>query len=263
MPKPSPPLLFDDLTDDDIDSLIAHPHWEPLGENTDALIAELPLTTERAERTTLLTWIYSQQGVASFEELAAKLTGFPSMPKRKKHLRGSLRALERLRLVSIVTFAEVESDDEGEAAEGIEPKAAGESGSGEGEVGAPDPTGGTDDGAAVGRLSMISLTWTGMVWLRRAWGARERLARHRSIVEVHLSLVEEEDGGKSNDAYWVENLVSTDSVPGAAAKRARRVAEVPAISSIFALAHAAKLDAKASERRQKTNKASAKAANSR
>lgn len=267
MPQsPSPLPSFDDLTDDDIDALIAHPHWEPLGETIDALIAKLPLTTERAERTTLLTWLYSQQGVASFEELAAKLAGFPSMPKRKKHLRGTLRALERLRLVSIVTFAEVEGesqvDDDAHETGSMESKDIGAGSRDAEDAAAPDPSGVGDDGV-VGRLSMVSLTWTGVVWLRRAWGARERLARHRNILEVHQSLIEEEDGGKSNDAYWVENLVSTDSVPGAAAKRAQRIADVPAISSIFALAHAAKLEATAGRRVKPSTKASTKAISSR
>lgn len=225
----SPP--YAQLSDEEIDALIAHPHWEPLGDALDTLITQLPGTTQRVERTTLLTWLYAEQGVAGFDELAAKLTGFESLPKRKKHLRGALRALEKLRLVSIVTFA-----------------AEGAANAPEGEQEAPEPPGNSEDeevssgvglgdeGEGIGRNSMISLTWTGMVWLRRAWEARERLCRHRSILEVHAALVEEEDEGKSNDAYWVENIIGAH--PEGSAKRAQQIAQVPAMRSIFDLAAA-------------------------
>jgi hypothetical protein len=195
----------DGLTDAQIDELIAHPHWESLGPKIDALIPEIAPTSARAERTTLLTWIYEQQGAASFEELAERLTGKASVPKRKKHLRQALRAMEKLFLVSIVNFPGEKPD-------------------------APDP-----DEDVVGKSSLVSLTWTGMLWLRRAWSARERLARHGSIEAVHRNLVAEEDETGWGDPYWVERVCTVD--PEGPQRRAHRVLEAfPSVTSIFDLA---------------------------
>lgn len=204
-PQSTASQLPEHLTDAQIDELIAHPYWESLGADIDALVAHVPQSTERAERTTILTWIYAQQGVATFEELSGKLTGLASRPKRKKHLRQALRAMEKLFLVSIVNFP---GDDED----------------------APEP-----DEDVVGKNSLVSLTWTGMLWMRRAWAARERLSRHRNIDLVHQDLVEEEEEAGWNDPYWVENVSSVD--PEGSQRRAQRVIEAfPSITSIFDLA---------------------------
>jgi len=204
-PKSSVNLQHDDLSDAQIDELIAHPYWESLGPEVDALVQHVPPTTERAERTTILTWIYTQQGVSGFDELSQRLTGLANLPKRKKHLRQALRAMEKLFLVSIVNFP---GDDED----------------------APEP-----DDDVVGKNSLISLTWTGMLWLRRAWAARERLSRHRNITVVHQELVEEEEESGWADPYWVENVCNAD--PEGTRRRAQRVVEAfPSITSIFDLA---------------------------
>lgn len=204
-PQPTASRLLEDPTDAQIDELIAHPYWESLGADIDGLIAHVPQSTERAERTTILTWIYTQQGVATFEELSAKITGLASLPKRKKHLRQALRAMEKLFLVSIVNFPGDDAD-------------------------APEP-----DEDVVGKNSLVSLTWTGMLWMRRAWAARERLARHRAIELVHQDLVEEEEEAGWNDPYWVENVSSVD--PEGSQRRAQRVMQAfPSITSIFDLA---------------------------
>lgn len=204
-PEPTASHLPEHLTDAQIDDLIAHPYWESLGSEIEALIARAPQSTERAERTTILTWIYAQQGVATFDELSRKLTGLATLPKRKKHLRQALRAMEKLFLVSIVNFRGDDAD-------------------------APDP-----DEDVVGKNSLVSLTWTGMLWLRRAWAARERLSRHRSMEIVHRDLVEEEEEAGWNDPYWVENVFSVD--PEGSQRRTQRVIEAfPTITSIFDLA---------------------------
>jgi hypothetical protein len=205
-PDPAFPFLpTGSLSDAQIDALMAHPHWESLGPEIDALAAHNPPTTQRADRTTVLTWIYQRQGVASFEELSEKLTGMSSVPKRKKHLRQALRAMERMLLVGIVNFPGDEDD-------------------------APEP-----DEDVVGRSSLVSLTWTGMLWLRRAWTARERLARHRAIELVHRELVAEEDESGWADPYWVENVCRAHS-QGEAPCAQEVAPALPAITSIFDLA---------------------------
>ncbi len=88
----------------------------------------------------------------------------------------------------------------------------------------------------IGKNSLISLTWTGMVWLRRAWAARARLASEANIRLVHQNMVEEEDAGKANDPFWVENISTVD--PEGPARRAERIKAVatPGIASVFDLA---------------------------
>lgn len=204
------PEPFAGLTDRDIDELLTHPYWEALGTDLDALIDCLPPTTVTCERTTILTWIYQCKGVMSFLELSERITGFDNISRRKKHLREYLRGLEKLMLISIVNFP---TEGDAQDAADIEP--------------------------GLGRNSLISLTWTGMVWLRRAWQARAKFATPRNIIHVHLNLVAEEDDGKANEPYWVENITSVD--PDGSARRAQRIAEaIPAINSVFSLAQSMK-----------------------
>lgn len=192
------------LTQPQVDGLISHTYWQALGPAVDALIAQLPPTTERAERTTVLTWIYQRRGVATLGELSARLTGLANLPKRKKHLRQALRAMEKLMMVSIVNFP---GDDEE----------------------APGP-----DEDVVGKSSLVSLTWTGMLWLRRAWAAREHLCRDADPVAIHQQLVSEEDEAGWNDPYWVENVSCVD--PDAEARQqAGGVGHPPRITSVFDL----------------------------
>jgi len=134
-----------------------------------------------------------------------KLTGLATQPKRKKHLRQVLRAMEKLLLVRIVNFP------------GGEPDAS------------------PPDEEVLGKNSLISLTWTGMLWLRRAWSARERLSRNCDVVTVHQNLVDEEEDGGWGDPYWVDTgcRVSPDSDQGQALQV---VDAFPAVSSIFDLA---------------------------
>lgn len=206
MPQDLPAPLPAALPDAQIDALVEHPHWEPLGADLDALALQVPATSERAERTTLLTWIHAQQGVATFEELSQKLTGLASLPKRKKHLRQALRAMERMLLVHIVNFPGDDPD-------------------------APEP-----DEDVVGRNSLVSLTWTGMLWLRRAWSARERLARHRDIALVHRDLIAEEEEAGWTDPYWVENVCNLEAEPTQRPAERARKARAP-VTSIFDLAN--------------------------
>jgi hypothetical protein len=192
------------ITDAQIDDLIAHPYWEKLDQGVDALIEMLPATAPQFERTTVLTWIYQQQGVMTFLELVERIASEEGIILKKRHARAGLRRMQKLLLVSIDNFP-----DEKTLPEDV-----------------------VED--EIGGRSMISLTWTGMIWLRRAWQARARLAVPASVVRIHRLLVEEEDDGKANEPYWVENISGAD--PQGPARRARRIMEVvPAANSIFSL----------------------------
>lgn len=189
-----------------IDSLLDHPYFEPLEPALDALVRGIPLESEVCERTTILSWIYLGNGVITFLELADRITGNPNMTLRKKTLRGVLRVMEKLHLIGVVNFP----GDEG-ASEDVE-----------------------ED--VIGRSSMISLTWTGMVWMRRAWAARAARMGHRFVDRVHQEFVAEEDEGKGNDPYWVENVSGVDPEMMAMAQRAtKQKTSRPPVTSIFDL----------------------------
>jgi len=208
MPKTaaSPSQEHEELTDEQLSQLIAVEHWALLEPDLDALTVHVPSTTVVPERTTILTWIYQQRGVMSFAELAERITGFESVTARKRQLRAMLRGLEKLLLISIVNFTGEVSTDEGDSQDEV-----------------------------IGKNSMVSLTWTGMVWMRRAWAARARLASTRSIEAVHKLMVDEEDDGKANDPFWVENISTVD--PEGPGRRAERIQSFsPGIASVFDLA---------------------------
>lgn len=164
----------------DIEDYLAHPHWEVMDAEPDALARRLPRTAGKFGRTTVLTWIYLQRGVATFVELAERLDGVESISMRKRMLRRVIRSMEKSRLLSIVNFP----DEDGVVVE--------------------------EGDEVVGGSSLISITWTGMVWMRRAWSARVSLARSTSLELAHETLSDEEDSVKCNDLYWVENLSSSD-----------------------------------------------------
>lgn len=196
-----------DLEGIDLEEFLAHPHWEVMDSEPDALTRQLPKRATKFWRTTILTWIYLQRGVATFVDLADRLDGVESVSMRKRMLRRVLRSMEKSRLITIVNFP----DQEGEA---------------------------FDEGdEVVGGFSVISITWTGMagmVWMRRAWNARMSLARTTSLDVAHETICEEEDSIKGNDLYWVEHLNGSDR-EGVRGAILEIKAKNPPLSSVFDL----------------------------
>ena len=204
------------LNDEQINAMLALPHWESLGDDIDTMIGHIPEKTTQCERTTMLSWLYANKGVMSFLEISDKITGEPgdSISRRKKHVRMVLRGMERLRLVEITNFPLDEP------------------------VVPAEESPATDDNA-LGKASLVSLTWLGMVWMRRAWQARQALvknihARNR-VRYIHQELVLEEDDGKGCEPVWVENISNAD--PDGPERRMARIREVmPRITNIFDMA---------------------------
>jgi hypothetical protein len=201
----------------DIDALLDHPYWEPMEDKLERLAYGVPETSQEYERTTILTWLYRGNGVLTFLDLSDRITAPLTVTERKKSARQVLRLMETVHLVSIVNFPDPE-----EAAEDFE--------------------------GVIGRKSLVSLTWTGMVWLRRAWAARAKIMGATFDPSIHADFVQEEDDGKCTNPYWVENLIGADPEMAAMAKRAgihRKLGiegrgapptSKPAVSSIFDLA---------------------------
>lgn len=163
-----------------LDELVANPNWAQIDGPLHDLLMQLPKTSFEIERTTILTWMYQNTGVITFEELVEMIQK-GEVRQRKKNLRQVLRNLEDLKLIHVINF--------------------------------PDPQRGVtieDNEGVVGRNSMFELTWLGMVWLRRAWMARKNLMRSCSYEYAHRVTTEEEDEGKKNSPAWVENI----SMPG-------------------------------------------------
>jgi len=169
--------LHDD-SKDEIDTLIWELPWDPLPDRLVVAIAVLPSTAETCFRMDILSWIYLQQGYMTFEELACRFTGFEHTSEAKRSLRNCLRSMRKTMLVSIHNFAIKEG-------------------------GAPAPD------REIGKGSLISLSWFGMKWLERGWQARLCVLRRspdpEEILQSHLQMCDEEDEGKANDPYWIDD----------------------------------------------------------
>lgn len=90
----------------DIEDFLTHPHWERMDEELHRLVEHVPQTSQRCERTTILSWLYQREGVSTFTMLADRIRGIESQIMRKRAMRRTLRTMERLNLVSVITFAE-------------------------------------------------------------------------------------------------------------------------------------------------------------
>lgn len=202
----SPGELF--LTHEFLSELVAVEHWAPLEPQLHKLTEAVETSASVGYRTTLLTWLYAEQGVMAYREISQRIVGSNTEEtyRSRRDLRNKLAKMQSLLLVSIVHFP---GDDQDE--------------------------GNQDEPRVVGKNSMVSLTWAGMVWLRRAWAARARLAGpRRSIAQVHRDMCEEEDVGRALEAFWVDNITTVSSE--GPSERAKRIRACKGVASVFDLA---------------------------
>lgn len=210
--------------DGDMDDLMANPYWEQLDDPIASYVRAIPPTSEISERTTILTWLYQENGVLTFEGLVDRIETPENLTYRKKTIRRTLRYMQDLHLVRVVNFAGEDDVTEGstDASHASEDM--------------------TDElQTNVGQNSMVSLTWTGMVWLRRAWAARAKLINGRpgKVLSVHKIMVEEEDEGRATEPVWVENISGKDPDLGDMRERqAEQIRRKPIANSVFDLASA-------------------------
>lgn len=197
---------YDALEGVNIDELIAHPYWEQIDAHLHDLIMSLPAEGLPMQRTTLLSWLYQSSGVLTFNDLASKIESDDSISKTKRFLRVSLRAMQRIHLLTTVNFTGDLEEDEAESVD--------------------------DD--QIGRHTLVSITWTGMIWLRRAWNARMSLMKRMSLENAHAHFCEEEDEDRAIEPFWVESINGQDPEVKALATRAQ-VHMSKAVNSVFQL----------------------------
>jgi len=197
---------YDALEGVNIDELIAHPYWEQIDAPLHDLIMSLPAEGLPLQRTTLLSWMYQSSGVLTFNELATKIQSDDPIWKTKRFLRVSLRAMQRIHLLTTVNFTGELEEDEAESV----------------------------DEDQIGRHTLVSITWTGMIWLRRAWTARMSFMSKKGLMMAHEHFCEEEDEDRAIEPYWVESINGQDPEVKALAARAQ-VHMSKAVNSVFQL----------------------------
>lgn len=161
-PSRPPPVI--EWTPEQIDKIASETSCFPLGPALDDLIALLPDTAIRCDRTTVLTWAYKMSGLIGFNQLWERMTGYRDERAARKAVTGVLRTMEAHALVTLVHFG---ADAPKKSAEGV--------------------NGGT----------AVELTTRGMIWLAHAWTARKQVAKNIGLINAHQQLCEEEEEGKA------------------------------------------------------------------
>jgi len=178
------------------------PYWECLENHLHQLVFELPSDGLLAHRSTLLSWIYQENGVITFADLIKRVKLDKSNHSHSRRgLRCTLKGMHRINLINIVTPKSCTQGDQDKDKEDDDSDTASSNPSTE---------------VIIAGKSRIFLTWAGMVWIRRSWTARFALMQRSPLLEVHNHICSEEDEGRSVDPYWVENLFNSpkeDSFP--------------------------------------------------
>jgi len=169
--KPTPrPAQVVQWTPEQIDAIASETNWFPLGPDLDSLIAHVPQTSKRCERTTVLTWAYQMSGLIGFRQIWERMTGYHSERAARKHTTSVLRTMLAHQLITRIHFP---------------------------------AEGGSKSADGINEGSAFELTTRGMVWLAHAWTARRNLARMVGVVTAHEVITAEEDDGKGYAPHYV------------------------------------------------------------
>lgn len=164
-----------------------HPSLPSLPVELHELTKIVPLSSSALERTTVLTWMYHNNGTITVSELASRLqNGEGIIGLKRRSARRALAGLHKIGAVAYIGLADPEDtpDKEDEC-----------------------PANGENQ-----RTETVSLTDKGMLWLHRAWRARQAANGPGSIHDLrytHMVLLEEEEDGKGNEPYWLEGADRT------------------------------------------------------
>ena len=205
MPMSSKPsgLLFVtmDVTEDEFDALISDRPWSPMSPDLEELIRQLPEQQERCTRTSVLAWAHAREGLIGLSQIYRNLTGYKDVHSARKHTGRILRLMVRQGLLKEIHFT------------ADAPRHASSTGLNEG--------------------SAFEMTGAGVVYLRGAMLARQRLARHAGLQEAHRVMSEEEDDGRSHEEHYLTNVTIRDAGGKASTTRNKRL-----LNSVFGLAAA-------------------------
>lgn len=197
--------------------------WHPLAAELVGIMSIVPKQSASLERTTVLTWIYLNEGLMTFGDVAARVGPNINGTSQKRMARRALRGLQRL---GAITVAEILSSEE--AANTTEPaKHTGAC------PGVPD-----DQASGIALNTIVYITRRGMTWLQRAWHARRmslESTRDTELEEVHELYLHEEEDGKGTEPHWLESFGNNEQAP-----ETKTTGEVTAwmgksISSVFQL----------------------------
>lgn len=164
--------------------------WYALDAHHCDLLHIVPSRSKGLERTTILTWMYLQQGSISFDQLVCRVAGDDFKTLKKKYVRRAMRGLARIGAATL---------------HNIEP-------AGPKEVHPEIDSDAKDGEAPIGKHTTAEITSAGMTWLRRAWQARYIGMDDRPALLswIHEEYLLEEEDGKGNEPYWIEKFGGTD-----------------------------------------------------
>jgi hypothetical protein len=185
-----------EITEEQLDTLISDRPWSPLPADLETVVTQLPQTEPRCVRSTVLAWAHRHQGLIGYSQVHGALTGYRDLRAARKHAASILNLMSKQRLLSRVHFA------------ADAPKS--------------DPDG-TNEGTA------FEMTAAGVIYLRGACLARQKLALGCGMLTAHTIISEEEDGGRAHELHYLPSVIVRDAA-GRSSTRQRMV------NSVFGLA---------------------------
>lgn len=188
-----------ELTEEQLQLLVSDRPWSPLPEDLEQIVQQLPHIEERCVRTSILVWAHRLEGLIGFSQVWSALTGYGDTRATRK---AAARALDRMVRQKLLTKLHFNADAPSASPDGI------------------------NEGTA------FEMTGTGLLYLRGACVARQKLARSCSLAEAHRIISDEEDDGNSHDLHYLAGVLVRD----ASGKRSVRHQKL--INSVFGLATA-------------------------
>lgn len=146
----------------------------------------VPPTSATLERTTILTWIYQNDGVLEFLELVSRFDADQFPATKRRNIRRALVGLSRIGAITLINVAGgmttvvcgAELNEESEKT------------------------------TRIGDTTHAILARPGMTWMLRAWGARYKaMGRNPANLSwAHKVFLEEEEEGKGTEGHWIESM---------------------------------------------------------
>lgn len=176
-----------------------NPDWYELASHLEVLLSVVPETSHELERTTVLTWIYRNEGVLNFFEMVERVSGHRFYAVARRYARRAVITLCRIGAVRMVNITNAGSHVLFENIYEEERQTI----------------------SKMNSNTHIVITRAGMSWMQRAFTARHLALNGRDyrLPWAHKVFLEEEEEGYGTEAHWIENL---SGVAGGRVDRAPR-----------------------------------------